>query len=321
MKLISFIIPIYNGEHYINRCLNSILEQGNHNNIEIILINDASTDNSLKICNWYSKHYKNISIYTNNQNQGVSYSRNIGIIKADAKYIFFLDIDDFLTENSLSHMIEATQSNYDLICYPIYSNKQNKLYKYNLPLLNNISRNDLFKKNQPALYDVTISTWIKNKLYKTSIIKANNITFNPAISYSEDVIFNLSFLPHSLNYLFQDFPIIVYDRNVENSLSRKFESTLISQFFIQRKYFEQFLTNNNIPINNYFYLDSVGLLTYSVFKVLNSQSSNSSKVKELQVLLDNNPQHLLPYFNLNNNEEFAVYTFIKTQDLNVLIKE
>jgi len=321
MKLISFIIPIYNGEKYIDRCLNSILHQNNDKDIEIILINDASTDNTYNICCQYANSHNNITILNNTKNCGVSYSRNIGIEKANGKYIFFLDIDDFLTKNSLEVMLKEICSNNDLICFPIFSNKKNTLNKYDLPILGKFSQNDLFKKNLSSLFDVTVSTWIKNKLYKASIIKHNNIKYNTNLSYSEDMIFNLSFFPFATTYYFKDFPLLVYDRDVENSLSRRYEHNLISQFFIQRKYFDKFLNDNNIPMDKHYYLDCVGLLTYCVYKVLNSQSSKENKINELKILLKNNPIHLLPYFNLDDKEELSIFNFIKTQDFSILIKE
>ena len=321
MKLISFIIPVYNGEKYIDRCLNSIFCQNCNNDIEIIIINDASTDNTYDICCKYSKKYNNITLLNNIKNCRVSYSRNIGIKYASSKYLFFLDIDDFLTKNSLSVMLKTAQLNNDLICFPIFSNKTNNLTKYDLPLSGQVFQNDLFQKNLSCLFDVTVSTWIKNKLYKTSIIKDNDIKFNVNMSYSEDMMFNLSFFPSAFNYFFEDFSILVYDRDVENSLSRQFESNLITQFFIQREHFDKFLNNNNILINKYYYLDCVGLLTYCVYKVLNSNSDNKNKINELNVLLKNNPKHLLPYFNLNNAEELSVFNFIKTRDFNILFKE
>ncbi len=321
MRLMSFIIPIYNGEKYIDRCLNSIFHQCCDKDIEIILINDASTDNTYNICCQYANKYDNITILNNPKNCGVSYSRNIGIENASGRYIFFLDIDDFLTESSLEIMFKATQTNNDLICFSIFSNKKDNLNKYNLPLSGTLSQNDLFQKNLSALFDVTVSTWIKNKLYKTSIIKQNHIKFDTNMSYSEDMLFNLSFLPFAFNYYFKDFPILVYDRDVENSLSRQYEHNLISQFFIQRKHLEIFLNDNNIPVDKYYYLDCVGLLTYCVYKVINSQSSKENKIDELKILLKNNPIHLLPYFNLNDKEELSVFDFIKTQDFSILIKE
>ena len=141
------------------------------------------------------------------------------------------------------------------------------------------------------------------------------------MSYSEDVIFNLSFFPFAITYYFKDFPILVYDRDVENSLSRQYEHNLISQFFIQRKYFDKFFNDNNIPIDKYYYLDCVGLLTYCVYKVINSQSSKENKIDELKILLKNNPIHLLPYFNLDDKEELSIFNFINTQDFSILIKE
>lgn len=321
MKIISIIIPIYNGERYIARCLNSILRQALSVNTEIILINDASTDNTLNICHQYVNKYDNITLLSNSKNSGVSYSRNVGIKKSKGKYLFFLDVDDFLTENSLDAMLKASQLNKDLICFPVFTNKQNNLIEYKLPLSGNIVQKSLFQQNLSALFEVTVSTWIKNKLYKASLIKDNCILFNTSMSYSEDVVFNLSFFPYAFSYFFDDYTILVYDRDVNNSLSRQYEHNLITQFFIQRQYFEKFLISNNISKNKYYYLDCVGLLTYCVYKVITGHSSTYNKTRELNVLLENNPQHLLPYFNLNNSEELSVFNFIKTHDLTIFIKE
>ena len=95
MKEISIIIPIYNGEKFIKKCLDSILANYNKN-YEVIIINDGSTDGTREILNNYKE--ENIKIINNNNN-GVSFSRNLGIKLATGKYIMFVDIDDYLSSN------------------------------------------------------------------------------------------------------------------------------------------------------------------------------------------------------------------------------
>ena len=99
-KLVSIIIPIYNSEKYLKKCIDSILEQ-KYNNLEIILINDGSTDNSGKICDRLAIEDKRIKVI-HKLNEGVSIARNKGLEMAKGEYIFFIDSDDYIDENTLS---------------------------------------------------------------------------------------------------------------------------------------------------------------------------------------------------------------------------
>lgn len=101
--LISVIIPVYNVEMYLEKCINSIIKQI-YNNIEIILVDDASTDNSGSICDQFAKKHNNIKIFHNTINIGAAASRNIGIEKSNGKYICFVDSDDEITENYVSYL-------------------------------------------------------------------------------------------------------------------------------------------------------------------------------------------------------------------------
>ena len=99
-KLVSIIIPIYNSEKYLKKCIDSILEQ-KYNNLEIILINDGSTDNSGKICDRLAIEDKRIKVI-HKLNEGVSIARNKGLEMAKGEYIFFIDSDDYIDENIIS---------------------------------------------------------------------------------------------------------------------------------------------------------------------------------------------------------------------------
>ena len=103
-KMISVIIPIYNMEKYLDRCINSITEQS-YKNIEILLINDGSTDNSLKICKKFQKEDERIKFFSMNH-QGVSIARNLGIEKAKGKYIMFIDSDDWIEKDTIKNLYE-----------------------------------------------------------------------------------------------------------------------------------------------------------------------------------------------------------------------
>jgi len=108
-ELISVIIPLYNKQNTIARCINSVCSQ-EYDNIEIIIVNDGSTDGSLSICREYEKKDKRVKI-VNKNNEGVSKARNDALLKSNGKYIFFIDADDMIEKMTLSNLIEKTINN------------------------------------------------------------------------------------------------------------------------------------------------------------------------------------------------------------------
>lgn len=99
MVVFSIVVPVYNVEKYLNRCLNSILNQS-FNDFELIIVDDGSTDSSLTICKQFSTLYSNVEVIHKN-NGGLSSARNVGIDRASGKYIIFIDSDDFISSNML----------------------------------------------------------------------------------------------------------------------------------------------------------------------------------------------------------------------------
>ena len=112
MMLFSIIVPIYNVEKYLARCIDSILDQ-DYANYEIILVNDGSTDNSLLIAEKYSKKYSNI-ILINKENGGLSDARNVGLDTAKGQYVIFLDSDDAIDKNALKTINCALENQEDI---------------------------------------------------------------------------------------------------------------------------------------------------------------------------------------------------------------
>lgn len=185
---ISIIIPIYNAEKTLERCIKSILVQS-YNNIEIILVNDGSRDNSLLICKKYSLIDGRIRII-DRKNCGVSSARNIGIEYATGKFVMFCDSDDWVApdwceilinnyqEDSLTMCgtyIEGNQKYYDAL---IISKKGKEI----------VDRVDFYSLKDKFFYP----PW--NKIYLNSILKKNKIKFDENISNGEDLLFNVQYL-------------------------------------------------------------------------------------------------------------------------------
>ena len=200
MPDISIIVPIYNAEKYIAKCVDSLVNQ-TKKELEFILINDGSTDNTEEII----KTYKDKRIkYYKNKNQGIGKTRNFGISKSTGKYIMFLDSDDYLSKNACQKMYEKIlESNSDLvICdfYKVYDSGKTEEVK-----LPNFSETSL--KGKPSIInEINLAPW--NKIYKRELIIKNKIKFIENLKY-EDAPFviealskakKISKLNESLNY-------------------------------------------------------------------------------------------------------------------------
>lgn len=191
---VSIVVAAYNVEKFIERCLKSLVNQS-FNDIEIIVVNDGSSDGTVSIIEKYKSNHTNI-LLINQKNQGLSAARNTGIEYSNSKYIAFIDGDDYVKETYVERMFEAIeQSNSDLvICDFIkvwedenFNITKTKHYNVNSRNLNkNIMKNFLTLHDEPF-----VVAW--NKLFRTSIIKKNKIYFENR-AFFEDV----GFLPRYL---------------------------------------------------------------------------------------------------------------------------
>ena len=123
---ISVIIPLYNCEKYINKAIKSLLNQTyDFRKIEVLLINDGSSDTSLEIAKNYAKKYSNIKVFSH-ENKGVSYTRNVGLKNALGAYITFLDADDYISNNTIKNLVNFFDNNsdkIDILTYPLFYEK------------------------------------------------------------------------------------------------------------------------------------------------------------------------------------------------------
>ena len=207
---LSIIIPLYNSEKYLSKCLDSVCPQIN-NNVEIILINDCSTDKSVQICKRYAKKFNFIKIINQKKNNGVSYSRNNGINQATGKYLCFLDSDDLLLKKSINTILKKIKIFSGMDLFVLRSHDISK---------KNIDKNQIFniKKigNKSIINNITnfkkfrATCW--NFIVKKKFLYLNNIKFNNNIKIFEDQVFVSKIL-----CLAEDFKIIerpVYIRRI-----------------------------------------------------------------------------------------------------------
>lgn len=215
--LISIIVPIYNCEQYLEQCIQSIIRQS-YTNLEIILINDGSTDKSVDICNDYAKRDKRISVY-NIKNHGVGHARNFGLNKANGYYVVFIDSDDYVELTYIEKLyLSIKDDNTDLgVCS--YNDLFNDGRQF--PEIINTDKISLLSDNIFNDYGILgyrLSVpW--GKIYKLSIIKDNNIIFPEDMVTAEDQIFNDRYFRYVGKYRYIDECLYNYRIGNSNSLS------------------------------------------------------------------------------------------------------
>lgn len=181
---ISIIVPVYNAELTIKKCIDSIINQID-DNFELIIINDASNDNTKLVLNKYIDNPL-IKIINNKDNMGIGYSRNIGIKCARYDYISFIDSDDYIEPNMFKVLKENILDN-DLIIFNYNKIVKNEIYKNEYNFSN---REVNFKNNPDILLDINLSPW--NKLYKKSLLIDNYFPEN--LKYEDAIVVVKAFL-------------------------------------------------------------------------------------------------------------------------------
>ena len=188
----SVIIPVYNVEKYINRCVKSILSQ-RYNDLEIILIDNGSTDRSGSICDIYANEYANISVY-HIENHGVGSARNFGLSKARGEFIYFVDSDDYLVGNLFADFADKLVLDLDLAVFSYYNSFEEDLTEKqrtekSLPFKGNYEKDGFIKIfKELFLSDMLYTVW--NKIYRREFLLENNLSFEQ-YELGEDVRFNL----------------------------------------------------------------------------------------------------------------------------------
>ena len=251
--LVSIIIPFYNAEKYIDKCMNSILQQ-EYKNIEIIFVNDGSIDNSLNKL----KEYKDnrIKIYSQNK-KGVSAARNLGMEKANGKYIAFMDIDDELDSLYIKKFIESAEAekvdvvicNYNEI-YSDGSKKEILLPWKNIKIDKKTIEERLIpqmiseNENEMSIRGLVWRTFIKKKT-----IDDNKLRFIEGIQIAEDLLFVIQ-LYNRVNeiYVLRDC-LYNYYKNSESTLN-KYLDNMIETNIIFHNYFVDVLKKENLYNNN-----------------------------------------------------------------------
>jgi len=201
--LVSIVVPVYNVQKFLPECLESLLNQ-TYKNIEIILVNDGSKDESLKVCYEYQQKDSRIKVY-DKENEGLGLTRNYGMLRATGDAIVFVDSDDTLELDAISRLChEASSNNADLVIAGHNRTKMDGTFHSSNPYCDECYEGDEIRSlliprligSQPNVKD-SISMSACGVLYRKKLIMNNNLLFLSERKYiSEDLLFNIMFLCH-----------------------------------------------------------------------------------------------------------------------------
>lgn len=301
---ISIIVPIYNVEDYLGRCLKSLLEQTFHN-IEIITVNDGSTDTSLSILMEYAHKDGRIKII-DQPNEGVSAARNAGIKAANGNFIGFVDPDDWVDKEMYESLLSAaTDNSADVVMcsYVREFGTHSKEKDFNVPerlvYVNDDVKLKIMRRlvgpineemRNPELLDSWGTVW--SKLYRADLLKDNEIRFTnlSTIGTNEDSLFNIQALYYVRRFIFLNKPFYHYWRSNNASVTSGYKPNLMEQWFNLYEIIEGFLKEKKlqepffIALNNRRCMNIMGLGLNTLSN--NNHSSLSNKVKKLKTVIN-----------------------------------
>ena len=316
---ISIIVPVYNVEQYIQQCLNSLVNQ-TYNNLEIILVNDGSIDNSGKICDEYAQKDRRIKVI-HQKNSGVSSARNNGLNMVTGDYIMFIDPDDWIEVNACERLIKILKKdNLDVLIFNyykeyLYNSEKHKLYDYK-----NSNGKTLIYSLQAKILSPSIKisnfniqgigfTW--NKIIATNVIKNQRFLFEGKKALFEDVLFYYD-LFEKTNIIGVCNEYLYHYRVLGNSATRRYNEDFLS---ICDEFFENINSLRYNHINDNLFKKSLNIRIVSNFcTAINVYFNNENlKVGLLQ-------KRKMIKKELKKNYYKHVFKEVKLKDLNKKLK-
>lgn len=246
--MVSIIIPVYNVSEYIGQCFDSILGQ-TYKDIEVIAIDDGSTDNSLDIINMYKDKFYNMKILIQ-ENKGQAEARNIGLKNANGEFILFIDADDFLNESMIEKLVyKINESNADIaICsyYEYYEEKDKKLREvdYNIKDKTLLSSDEVI--DMILNYKLEGQLW--NKLFRRSQLLYNKFSLESG-RYIEDIFPVFKMVVKSSNIIFVNEPLYYYRQRNTSTMKNK-SKKLYEDYHYSMNLIIKYINKEKIDVDN-----------------------------------------------------------------------
>ena len=284
----SVIIPVYNVEKYIDRCLKSIISQ-NYDDLEIIVIDNGSTDSSGSICDTYASEYSNISAY-HIENHGVGSARNFGLAKAQGEFICFVDADDYLVGNLFSDVENQLDSGLDLLVFSYYNSLEKNLSETIrsakiLPIEGKKDRNQFIALfTELFLSEMMYTVW--NKIYRREFLEGHRIMFEQ-YELGEDVRFNLNVFECVHTISFSQTCYYVYVSGRTGSAMGQYNPYRMSYQLEELEKVDQLMTGWDIHDDQFIDQIKARILMSNIQNISNQKMSLSKKRHYVDVLCRN----------------------------------
>ena len=260
--LITCVVAVYNVEKYLDECIDSLIKQ-EYENVEIILVDDGSTDSSGNICDEFQKKNKKITVY-HQENQGANSARNLGLEKATGEWIYFVDGDDFVNKNVFSAIEKYLNSENNIVLFTNYIYLNGKVIrkgkKTEEPIL--FSKKDFDELSLSAMnrlgdscynYRILDSVSIWNKIYNISFLRENDIAFVPGFPKTQDLSFNLLVYEKACKGVFLDNEGYFYRINPD-SVSNRFQKDFPRKLqTLHEWYYRYYIAHNNDRMKEAYY--------------------------------------------------------------------
>lgn len=283
--MISVIVPVYNAEKYLRRCIDSVLGS-TYDDFEIILVNDGSTDKSPVICDEYARQDSRIKVI-HQKNQGVSSARNIGLDNCEGHWIVFVDSDDFISRDFLSLIAQEKHQEKDLLLfdfakfiaghasadYPVrtlsFQENEMSLLIRRVLVPQSLYANGTADFRSPCA-----------RAYKKSIIDRYSIHFSPRLTVGEDLLFNLEYQLRAKSCVYTSIPVYFYDIHI-GSATHGFRPGLLQNHAMLQRHMKMLLEQCRrfSAFENEYYSYCLENLTYvliwDVFNPLNPSPYHS----------------------------------------------
>ncbi|MBT2709470.1 glycosyltransferase [Pseudomonas sp. ISL-84] len=300
---VSIIVPIYNVEKYLSRCLDSLLSQ-ELVDIEVIAVNDGSTDSSKEIINEYKNRDKRIKTI-HKKNGGVSSARNKGLEIAQGEYIGFVDPDDWIDNDmykTLYHVAFQEKADIVMCTYTREFGTHSKEKKFELPEKIRYTGTEVQSKimrrligpldnelANPELLDAWGTVW--SKIYRAEIIKNLRFTDLKEIGTNEDSLFNIEALYYSKSFIFINKPFYHYWRENNASVTSSYKPDLVIQWENLYKKMKTFIESEKMDeeyitaLNNRICMGTLGLGLNTISA--DNPANSLEKIKRIKIILNN----------------------------------
>jgi|688.fasta_scaffold28251_8 glycosyltransferase involved in cell wall biosynthesis len=306
---LTIVVPVYNTQDYLAKCLDSLIHQ-TFKGLEIICVNDGSTDNSLNLLNEYAANYDNIKIL-NQCNMGLAAARNSGMQVAKGEYITFVDSDDFLELNAYQLIFEKPpRNNVDIIIFglQVFGNSFIHLRKKDEDYYH-LKYDGLCKITDELILNTNVS--VCNKIFKRNVITENQITF-PLGHHYEDYLFYWMFMLNSDYAFFIPNKLYNYYRHNNSIMAETFSRTsniAIDHLVLNKKLYDYMVIKKMIPMKMEALLRTFISSFWFSYRNCNNNSQDSvlKTATELIKTMDIQPKYFkrYPIISLLNKQKYS----------------